>query len=207
MEDLRPVGSEASGGDEVSLVRTGGPGVACYGQARLCRVRTRTGVTVWKRRSSIASCSNAGLLLSRPRGFACLSILVFVASWTTGPWLGACFAPCWPTDWAGEADSGRDNAGLYTHASRGRVCAQTVSWFGARGGFGAENCGAEIIWKILRAGEAACGSVRTSEGEGRGACQISPTLSCWRALPESVTAAPILRDSDAQSSSCHVGRR
>jgi hypothetical protein len=49
------VWSKASVLELVSLVRVGGPGVACYGQARLCLTGTRTGVTLTGALRGIAS--------------------------------------------------------------------------------------------------------------------------------------------------------
>ncbi len=88
-------GSKASVLELVSLVRVGGPGVACYGQARLCLAGTTTGVTLTGALRGIASNLSADLFGHDREAWFFRSLVYESAGWTTGPWLRA-GARCWP---------------------------------------------------------------------------------------------------------------
>ena len=81
--------SKASGWVVVSVVRAGGPGVACYGQARLCSERTTTGVTFDRGVGGIASYLSADLFGHDREASFFRALIYESAGWTTGPWLGA----------------------------------------------------------------------------------------------------------------------
>ncbi len=113
--------SKASGWVVVSLVRAGGPGVACYGQARLCSERTTTGVTFDRGVGGIASYLSADLFGHDREASFFRSLIYESAGWTTGPCL-VLISPVWPYCWAGDSDLGRKSVGLYT-TGRVLVCA------------------------------------------------------------------------------------